>query len=432
MTMICEQTRRQAGGIKDPAKERLALLGGEPVLKQERKELFHWPIVTSEDEEAVCEILRAGTMSGTDETRRFEAEFADWVGSRYALGTCNGTAALQEAFYACEVGPGDEVIAPSMTYWAACTSAATMGAKVVFADIERDTLCIDPADIERKITPRTKAVVVVHYAGYPADMDRIMELGRKHNVKVIEDVSHAQGTMYKGRMCGSIGDLAGISMMGGKSFAIGEGGMFVTNERKFYERALAFGHYERLAFSRYSEPTVRLEDDNLRRYVGLPLGGVKHRMNQTCAAMGRVQLRHYPARIAEIQKALNYFWDQLEGTPGIRAHRVKPGSGSTMGGWYTARGLYRAEELGGLSCEKFCEAVRAEGFAGCAPGANWALHQHLFYRERSGESSLPVTERIAEIAFGVPWFKHFVPGEIDAYVEMFRKVARNHAQLLKK
>ena len=429
MELICE--RRQPAKIKSAAGERPALLGGEPVVKERNQALFHWPIVTSEDEEAVCEVLRAGTMSGTEITRKFEVEFADWMGVKYALGTCNGTAALQEAFYACEVGPGDEVIAPSMTYWAACTPAAALGAKVVFADIEPDTLCIDPADIERKITPRTKAIVVVHYAGYPADMDRIMALGREHGIKVIEDVSHAQGTMYKGRVCGSIGDLGGISMMGGKSFAIGEGGMFVTNERKFYERALSFGHYERVASSRYSAPSYQLADENLRRYAGIPLGGIKHRMNQTCAAMGRVQLRHYPARIAEIQKALNYFWDQLEGTPGIRAHRVKPDSGSTMGGWYTARGLYRSEELGGLSCEKFCEAVRAEGYAGCAPGANWPLHTHIFYRERSGDFVLPVSERIHEIAFAVPWFKHLDTDKIDAYAEIFRKVARNHTQLLK-
>ena len=126
-----------------------------------------------------------------------------------------------------------------------------LGITPVFADVLPGTFNLDPADIERKITPRTKAVVVVHYAGYPADMDPIMELGRKYGIKVIEDVSHAQGTLYKGRMCGSIGDLGGISMMGGKSFAIGEGGMFVTNERKFYERALSFGHYERVAASRY-------------------------------------------------------------------------------------------------------------------------------------------------------------------------------------
>ena len=107
------------------------------------------------------------------------------------------------------------------------------------------SICIDPRDIEHRITKKTKAIVVVHYAGHPCDMDPIMASARKHKIKVIEDCSHSHGTLYKGRMTGSIGDVMGASMMGAKSFAIGEAGMLSTNDREIYERAIAFGHYER-------------------------------------------------------------------------------------------------------------------------------------------------------------------------------------------
>ena len=176
----------------------LALNGGKPVLTSDHQEMFHWPVVTEEDEAAVCSVLRAGKMSGTDVTRLFEKEYAAWSGAEYALCTCNGTAALQEAFWACGVRRGKEVIAPSMTYWASCAAVITLGGEVCFADIEPDSLCIDPDDIEHRINERTVAIVAVHYAGHPADMDRITAIARRYTLNVIEDVSHSQGGLCKG------------------------------------------------------------------------------------------------------------------------------------------------------------------------------------------------------------------------------------------
>src|SRR5690606_17329115 len=124
-----------------------------------------------------------GAMSGTDITLQFEKEFAAWQGTEYALGYCNGTMALQAAMFGCGVGRGDEIICPSVTYWASALPAFTLGATIVFADIEESTLCLDPADIEHRITERTKAIVPVHYMGHPCDMDAIMEIARRHNVK---------------------------------------------------------------------------------------------------------------------------------------------------------------------------------------------------------------------------------------------------------
>jgi len=352
--------------------------------------------------------------------------------------------------WAVGVGAGDEIICPSMTYWASATQALTLGAAVNFADIDPNTLCIDPDDIEHRICPRTKAILVVHYAGYPADMDSILEIARRHGVKVIEDVSHAQGSLYKGRPCGTMGDVAAMSMMTGKSFSLGEGGMLVTDDREIYERCIAYGFYERTgAASTYNPADPQVTDEGLRAYAGVPLGGYKHRINQIASAMGRVQLKHYSERIAEIQKAMNRFWDLLEGAGGIKAHRPPAGSGSTMGGWYNASGLYRAEELGGLPAEKFCEAVRAEGFDECHPGANGALHVHPVFHTadifnmgeptmisfgqrdvRQGPGRLPVSECTSETVVSIPWFKKDDVGIIEQYASAYRKVAEHAAEIL--
>ncbi|MHC4714055.1 MAG: DegT/DnrJ/EryC1/StrS family aminotransferase [Planctomycetota bacterium] len=427
----------------------LALLGGAKAVTKDPGDIFKWPIVTSEDEQAVLEVLRAGKMSGNDVSKQFEFEFAQWMGLEYALTYPNGTDSLRAAMWAVGVGAGDEIVCPSMTYWASATQALTLGAAANFADIDRDTLCVDPNDIEHRIGPRTKAIMVVHYAGHPADMDRIMPIAHKHGVKVIEDVSHAQGSLYKGKMCGTFGDVAAMSLMAGKSLPIGEGGILLTNHRSIYERCVAYGFYERTgAPSRYNPPQRAITDPDLARYAGVPLGGYKHRLNQTASAMGRVQLKYYPDRIREIQAAMNRFWDLLEGAPGIAAHRPPRASGSAMGGWYAARGLYRADELAGLPCDRFCEAVRAEGFADCFPGANRPLHVHPVFHKadifnmgeptmvsfgqrdlRQGHGSLPVSESIHETAFGIPWFKHDRPGIIEEYALAYRKVSEHAGEL---
>jgi len=432
------------------SKQKLALYGGRPEICEPAEALFHWPIVTPEDEAAVLGVLRAGTMSGTEITRQFETEFADYMELPFALATCNGTAAIQAALWACGIGAGDEIICPSMTYWASALPALMLGATVNFADIDARSLCIDPADIEGRIGARTKALVVVHYAGHPCDMDPIMEIARRRGIMVIEDMSHAHGSLYKGTKCGTFGDIAAMSMMAGKSFPIGEAGMIVTGNRQLYERCVAFGHYERTGVAtRWNRQDGLITDPELAPYRGVPLGAAKHRVNQICSAMGRVQLKRYPQRIEEIQQAMNCFWDQLADLPGLKAHRIESGSGSTMGGWYYPQGLYRAEELGGLSCARFCEAMRAEGVSDCAPGGNDPLHLHPVFHNadifhmgqptvlafgqrdvRQGRGTLPVSERIRESVVTVPWFKHYEPEQIRIYVRAFRKVVTNHDQIL--
>jgi dTDP-4-amino-4,6-dideoxygalactose transaminase len=421
----------------------LALLGGRSAVtasQKECEELFKWPIITKEDEDAVLAVLRAGGMSGTNITMEFEKEFAAWQGAKYALGFNNGTSSLLAAMFACGLGAGDEMICPSITYWASVAQIYSLGATVVFADIKPDTLCIDPAGIEKRISGRTKAIMVVHYLAHPADMDPIMAIAKKHGLKVIEDVSHAQGGLYKGKKLGTIGDVAAMSLMSGKSFAIGEAGMLVTNNLECYERAVGFGHYERFDES--------IQTESLKPYIGLPLGGMKGRMHQLSSAVGRVQLKYYDDRTAEIRKAMNYFWDLLEGVPGIRAHRVDESTGSTMAGWYAARGIYAPEELGGLSVTQFCKAVTAEG-AETTPGCNSALHSHPLFQTadiygqgkparianakrdvRKLDKSLPVSETFGQCVYSIPWFKHYRPDLIEQYANAFKKAAVNYRDLL--
>ncbi|OGG50208.1 MAG: hypothetical protein A3F84_26280 [Candidatus Handelsmanbacteria bacterium RIFCSPLOWO2_12_FULL_64_10] len=420
---------------------KLAIHGGPKAVQTPPGDMFKWPIITEEDEQAALEVLRAGKMSGTDVSVQFEKEFAQWHGMDYALAHNTGTAALIGAMYGCRLGAGDEIIAPSLTYWASALPALQLGATIVFAEVDPDTMCIDPKDIEHRITKRTKAIVAVHYCGHPCDMDPIMEIANRHGVKVIEDVSHAHGALYKGRLVGTIGHVGAMSCMSGKSLAIGEGGMLTTNDRAIFQRAVAFGHYERTGKDLADNP-------ELAPLAGLPLGGVKFRMHQLSSAVGRVQLKYYEGRMAVIQKAMNHFWDMLEGVPGIRAHRPPKSSGSTMGGWYAAHGLYKPEELGGLSIQKFAEAVRAEGGV-CSPGANFALHLHPVLNEadiyghgkptriafsdrdvRQGPGSLPVTESMQGRVYSIPWFKHYRSEVIEEHATAYRKVAE-HAEELK-
>lgn len=422
---------------------KLALYGGPKAVAGEHKDILAWPIVTREDERAVLEVLRAGSMSGTDVTIKFEREFADWIGSPFALAHHNGTAAIQTAMWACGVGRGDEVICPSMTYWASGLPALSLGAVPIWADIQRDTLCLDGADVARRITHRTRAIVVVHYSGYPADMDEIIALASPRGIKVIEDVSHAHGGMFMGKKLGTLGHVGAMSMMSGKAFPIGEGGMLVTADREIFEKALLWAHYER-----HGRQVDQLTMPELIKFAGLPLGGIKGRLNQLASAMGRVQLKHFDRRNAEILKAMNYFWDRLMGVPGIRAHRPPEGSLRQMGGWYNARGLYVAEELGGLPLAKFCEALRAEGFP-TNVGASFPLHLHPVVTQadiyhdgkptvlvnarrdtRLAPGSLPVSEAINDFAFGVPWFKRYKPRVIDEYVRAVRKVVEGAADLI--
>ncbi|MBA7659257.1 L-glutamine:scyllo-inosose aminotransferase [subsurface metagenome] len=268
-----------------------------------------------------------------------------------------------------------------------------------------------------------------------------MEIAARHNLKILEDCSHAHGALYKGKEIGTFGEVAAFSLMTGKSLAIGEAGILFTDDRKVYERALLFGHY-----IRHDEITLK----ELKAFVGLPCGGFKHRMHQLSSAFGLVQLELYPQQMAEIDKAMNCFCDLLEDSAGIRPMRPPKGSNTTKGGWYFPLFKYVTEELEGLSLSRFCEAARAEGST-CNPGCNKPLHLHplfttmdvyghgkptrIAYLDKSVKieqhlETLPVAEGINHCVFGVPWFKHYRPEIIEEHANAYKKVVKNYRALL--
>ena len=420
---------------------KLAITGGTPVLKAQDEGLFHWPIVNDAMRAAQAQVLETGNMSGTDIARRFEASFASWQERKYALSHNNGTNALNAAMFAVGLGPGDEIICTSVTYWASCTGALALGAAVVFCDIDPNTLQMDPASLEAHITPRTKAIMVVHYMAHPAPMDEIMAIARKHGLKVIEDVSHAQGGHYKGRKLGTFGDAAAMSLMSCKSFAIGEGGMLVTDDAEIFKRAVIFGHYDRIVDV--------CTDEEMEGPKNIPWGGLKNRMHQTSAAIGLEQLKKHDAEIAEIDRAMKYFWKGISDIPGISMVYPKE-KGSDKAGWYASRFLYDAAAFGGISNVTFCEALNAEACGGFSFGCNMPLHSSgvFFDRDiyghgrptasaflpagvdlRAETGALPNAERVNMRVLGEPWFKHDDHAKIDPYIEAVRKVAANVGEL---
>lgn len=420
---------------------KLALLGGEKLINMDYSKLFTWPIITKEHEDAVLEVFHAGKMSAWDITGEFEKEFARCFESKYALAHPNGTMAIQAGLFAMGIGAGDEVICPSLTYWASVIQLYSLGATPVFADIDPESLCIDPSDIEKCITSRTKAIIIVHYAGVPADMDRIMAIAKKNNLKVFEDCSHAHNSLYKGRQVGTFGEAAGFSLMTAKSFAIGEGGMLTTNSQEIYEKAILFGHYEKHG---------KIELPDIKKYAGIPCGGVKGRMSQLSSAFGRVQLKYYKQQFAEIDKAMTYFCDLIDQIPGIKAHRPAKNSGSTKGGWYLPLAHYNPDALGGLSNIRFADAVKAEGGI-CTAGCNKPLHVHPLFNDMDiyghgkptrivnlPEDKLPnyfkrqlsFTSAANSRIIGLPWFKHFDKNAIEQIASAYKKVAGDYIELL--
>ena len=184
----------------------------------------------SEELDRVAEVLRSKWLSMGEVTREFEARFAEFLGVKHAILVCNGTAALHLANLAVGVGPGDEVIVPSLTFVATANASAYCGAIPVFADIVGpEDLNVSPEDIRARITSKTKAITVVHHGGYPADMDAICRIAHEHGLAVIEDAAHAPGASLSGRMLGTIGDVGCFSFFSNKNLVTGEGGAVVTN-----------------------------------------------------------------------------------------------------------------------------------------------------------------------------------------------------------
>lgn len=214
-------------------RDKLAINGGAKAVNKE----FIWPIYDASDVNAVTEIVQSGKWGNPDcgdEVAKFEKEFADYCGSKYAITCVNGSVSLRLALIACGVKPGDEVIVPPYTFITTASSVIECNCVPVFVDIDPDTYNISPAAIEAAVTERTMAIIPVHFGGLACDMDAIMDIAKRHNLYVIEDAAHAHGAEYKGKKLGSIGDVGSFSFQSSKNLTSGEGGIVITNDDELY------------------------------------------------------------------------------------------------------------------------------------------------------------------------------------------------------
>jgi len=344
--------------------ERPAILGGAPAVTLDGTQANRWPIITEEDIAAVTEVLRSGELSLHPITQELEADYRSFFGVKHALACCNGTSAILAALQAFGLQPGDEVIAPSATYWASVMPILWCGAVPVFCESEPEQLGLDPDDVERRITPRTRAMVVVHLWGMPSKMDRLLDIARRHNLRVFEDASHAHGAKWHGRLCGTLGDAAVFSLQTNKLAPAGEGGILVTNDDAIHEHALCLGHFERI---------LPLKTP-ARRFAGTGFG-LKHRMSPLSAAVARVQLRHLSERNARRNRNLEYLSQKVEKL-GIHTFMAPPGVERVYFQFLVQNDSSRTR----LTTEQLASALRAEGCD--AIGCRYPLlHQQPVFTE---------------------------------------------------
>ncbi|MCO6439124.1 MAG: DegT/DnrJ/EryC1/StrS family aminotransferase [Phycisphaerae bacterium] len=278
-----------------------AILGGNPAVTIDDADANRWPIIAHEEIAAVTEVLRSGELSLHRVTRELEDDYRQSFGVRHAIAYCNATSAIFAALHAFGLHPGDEVIVPSATYWASVMPALWCGAVPVFCESEPRQLGLDPEDVARKITDRTKAMIVVHLWGMPSRMEALTPIAQEHKLKVLEDASHAQGARWRGRPVGTLGDAAVFSLQTNKLAPAGEGGILLTSDDAIHEHAICLGHFERI---------LELQTP-ARRFAGTGFG-FKHRMAPLSAAVARVQLRHLAERNAQRNANIRYLSELLE------------------------------------------------------------------------------------------------------------------------
>lgn len=267
-----------------------------------RKEFLNFgaPLIESPEINEVVATLKSGWLSTGPKTHQFEENFKKYMGAEFAVAVNSCTAALHLSCLAVGVGPGDEVIVPAMTFAASANVIEHCGGTSVFVDCKKDTWNIDPEDIRRKITKKTKAIMVVHIAGRPCDMDEIMAIAKKHELKVIEDCAHAVETKYKGRRVGTIGDLGCYSFYATKNVVTGEGGMVITNNEAYAKRIrmLSLHGMNKDAWKRYGS-------EGYKHYEFIE-AGYKYNMSDIVAALGIHQL----ARVDKNWKRRHEIWQR--------------------------------------------------------------------------------------------------------------------------
>ncbi|MDW8103639.1 MAG: DegT/DnrJ/EryC1/StrS family aminotransferase [Armatimonadota bacterium] len=337
--------------------EPLALLGGSPAVSV--PVIDRWQPPREEMKRAVCELIDADFLSGsgTGLPKQFEEEFRQYVGAQYCLSVNHGSTALASAFFAVGVGPGDEVITPTLGYLGTYSGALHMGARPVFCDIDPHTLLVDPEDVEKRITARTKAIVPIHLFGNVCEMDALRDISHRYGIPIIEDAAHAHGAEWDGVKIGNLSHLTCFSLQGsppyGKPVCGGEGGVVTTNHREYYERMLAYCHLHRAGITdELTLPEYRELDSQVL--------GLKWRAHPLALAIARVTMQSLDYRNARRAEFRQKVFEGLRGMRGIEPVCSYPKA--RPAGFYGGHPvIYHPEQLHGLSAQRFVQALQAEG-----------------------------------------------------------------------
>jgi dTDP-4-amino-4,6-dideoxygalactose transaminase len=344
-----------------------------------------WPVFAADEIEAVSRVLASGRVNywTGDESKAFEREYAQHTGRKHAISLANGTVALELALYALGIGPGDEVIVPSRTFVACASCAVMRGAVPVVVDVDAVSQNLTAETIARALTPRTKAIIAVHLAGWPCDMDPIMALARERGIKVIEDCAQAHGATYRGRPVGSIGDLGAFSFCQDKIITTGgEGGLLVLNDGALWSKAWSFKDHGK-SYDAVSRPPTA---PGLFNWVHESFG-TNWRMTEMQAAIGRIQLRKLEGWVAARRRNAAALTRALSGVPGLRLTLPPEGVGHA---YYKYYAFVRPEMLkSGWNRDRIVQEVIAEGVP-CSVGSCSEI-----YLEKAFPESLRPARRLA-------------------------------------
>ncbi|ASO21299.1 dTDP-4-amino-4,6-dideoxygalactose transaminase [Actinoalloteichus hoggarensis] len=412
----------------------LALLGGNPVITQAGPH-FSWPPLDEQSEAAIIGQLRhsISIYDRAGVVERLEEALCDYHGVTHAVLTSSGTAALHSMYSASGLGPGDEVIVPAYTFFATVTPLLHLGATPVLADCD-ESGNLDSRDVARRITERTKAVVVTHIWGVPAAMQALKAVIDEHSLMLLEDASHAHGASIDGQRAGTFGRAAAFSMNGPKPLSAGEGGFVLTDDDEVYYRVLVHSQYNKRC--RNELPS----DHPLYDYAVTGMG-LKFRIHPLAAAIALDQLGRLDHYLIGRAETADYLRERLSELPGIVAPELPVG---VRASWYGLPLQYATNELDGLPVERFYEALQAEGCREVdRPGSTCPLNLlPLFQRPETlfpGYASklsysprdFPNAEAIHRNTLKLPvWHRQEDRSLVDSYIHAFRKVTANYHALI--
>ena len=362
------------------------------------------PDLADADIEAVIGVLRSRRWSLGPCLEAFEAAFAAYVGTRFAVGVSSGTAGLHCAMAAGGVGPGDEVITSSFSFVASANCVLFEGATPVFADIDEETMNLDPASVAAVITPRTRAVLPVHVFGQPSDMDGIHAAIRGRDLLVVEDACEAVGAEYKGRRAGSLGDMAAFGFYPNKQIAAGEGGIVTTDDPALAEALTSLRNQGRDAMGTWL------------RHVRL---GFNYRLPEMNAALAHSQLKRVDDLLARRARVADWYGERLRRFDGVRA--LAPAPHTTRFSWF----VYVVRLDAGVDRDAVIERLERQGIPSRPYFA--PIHLQPYYRDRFGfaQGMLPVTERVAGTTLALPFHANMPEADVARVAEALRAALGN-------